>query len=539
MVTQHLLLAALRNPQIDVYFRDRPYFKKSWQVSNSIFNPEDRNQINSVNAPPFDKQIDITLRFSFPSDTTPAFQSRQTWVYVVHEFPQPSQGLFSFWSDIEILRELPRQRQHPANETEAAPSSTLDMQQVFITSPSQWAASLLQRQGLDKERIAVVPHGVDNKLFRPLDRQSANDLERRSLTRARHGLQENDFVFTNVSGMFFNKGIDILASAFYQVARQHENAHLLLKGSDDLYHSMESFDHELSRVPQIERDFIKSRMHYFGYTLDNEGMADIYRASDVYISPYRAEGFNIPVLEAIASGLPVICTAGGPTEEFTNSDFCWTIKSEIGTPDVTNLDSPISLMPDKEHCAALMLAAVDDEHWRQHARACGPQWAQRYTWDIILQQYKEVFTNHLDRYPDLPPTLARSGLEDYTKQLFDAKRYQELITLADSSPPDSYNNNAGSIANLKLYAAISASLIREFEVADKLYMEAIDLQPQNPTIPYNRALMLANSGQRETAAHALREVAENFPDFQEAREGLQKLEIILSDNSDQTQADKT
>jgi hypothetical protein len=44
----------------------------------------------------------------------------------------------------------------------------------------------------------------------------------------------------------------------------------------------------------------------------------VYGAADVYVSPYRAEGFNLPVLEAMACGLPTLTTKGGPTDDFCN-----------------------------------------------------------------------------------------------------------------------------------------------------------------------------------------------------------------------------
>ncbi len=61
---------------------------------------------------------------------------------------------------------------------------------------------------------------------------------------------------------------------------------------------------ELPRVRLIEDE------------LSDDELAALYRACDVLVHPYRGEGFAMPVLEAMACGLPVIVTGGGPTDEF-------------------------------------------------------------------------------------------------------------------------------------------------------------------------------------------------------------------------------
>jgi tetratricopeptide (TPR) repeat protein len=57
-------------------------------------------------------------------------------------------------------------------------------------------------------------------------------------------------------------------------------------------------------------------------------MASLYRACDMFVSPYRGEGFSIPTLEAMASGLPVIVTRNGATDDFTSEQNAWYINSE-------------------------------------------------------------------------------------------------------------------------------------------------------------------------------------------------------------------
>ena len=60
------------------------------------------------------------------------------------------------------------------------------------------------------------------------------------------------------------------------------------------------------RLPGIE-----SAIVHVSESLSFTGVRRLYHAADVLVSPYKAEGFNLPVLEAAASGLTVIVTLGG------------------------------------------------------------------------------------------------------------------------------------------------------------------------------------------------------------------------------------
>jgi tetratricopeptide (TPR) repeat protein len=82
----------------------------------------------------------------------------------------------------------------------------------------------------------------------------------------------------------------------------------------------------------------------------------------VFVSPYRGEGFSLPTLEAMSSGLPVIVTQGGPTDEYVNEDCGWLIPSthtyignRFGNYDLTG--NAFVLEPDKEALADAMLRA--------------------------------------------------------------------------------------------------------------------------------------------------------------------------------------
>ena len=63
-------------------------------------------------------------------------------------------------------------------------------------------------------------------------------------------------------------------------------------------------------------------------------MRELYCLADTYVSPYRAEGFNLPVIEAIACGTPVIVTQGGATDDFCEART----STQIAARRVTNAE---------------------------------------------------------------------------------------------------------------------------------------------------------------------------------------------------------
>ena len=77
--------------------------------------------------------------------------------------------------------------------------------------------------------------------------------------------------------------------------------------------------------------------------------------ADCYVSPYRAEGFNLPVLEAIACGTPVIVTEGGATDDFCPDGVAYRIPGEArATDDLSSGFAGKYIEPDFDTLVGLM-----------------------------------------------------------------------------------------------------------------------------------------------------------------------------------------
>jgi len=60
-------------------------------------------------------------------------------------------------------------------------------------------------------------------------------------------------------------------------------------------------------------------------------LRSLYALSDAYVSPYRAEGFNLPVLEAMACGTHVIVSGGGATDDFVPEALAYRLRARRRT----------------------------------------------------------------------------------------------------------------------------------------------------------------------------------------------------------------
>jgi len=185
-----------------------------------------------------------------------------------------------------------------------------------IHTPSQWSKQRLLRNGVPESIIHVVPHAADEEYFYPLDAQSI------ALNRQNMGLDEDDVVLLNVGTHHWNKGLDVLIKSF-ALARQHnKRLKLVLKDQRSTYlMDSESYVRQiLNEMGLSDADLMPSIRLISGH-LNLAQLNLLYNAADAYVTPYRAEGFNLPALEAQSCGTPVVATRGGATDDFLNGEY--------------------------------------------------------------------------------------------------------------------------------------------------------------------------------------------------------------------------
>ncbi len=154
----------------------------------------------------------------------------------------------------------------------------------LILSPSPASDERLRSFGIAGERISRWDRGVDTGLFRP--------------ARRRAGLLAGAFNVLYAGRIASEKGIWLLAEAFEAARQRDERLHLVLAGGGP------------------EEDALRERLDdhasFLGW-LDRERLADVYASADVFMFASQTDTFGQVVLEAQASGLPVLAVeAGGP-----------------------------------------------------------------------------------------------------------------------------------------------------------------------------------------------------------------------------------
>jgi glycosyltransferase involved in cell wall biosynthesis len=213
--------------------------------------------------------------------------------------------------------------------------------------PSHFVRNIYVKAGISPDKVQVIPNGVNPQLFTPL-----GDLYPLETTK--------ECKFLYVGGTIYRKGIDVLLQSYVATFTKDDSVTLVIKdlGGDSFYKGQTA----QSLIKEIQQNPDAPEIIYIDEQLTEEEMASLYRACSVFVSPYRGEGFSLPTLEAMSSGLPVIVTQGGPTDEFVNEECGWIIPSKhtyignrFGNYDLTG--NAYVLEPDKEALSDSLLRA--------------------------------------------------------------------------------------------------------------------------------------------------------------------------------------
>lgn len=238
-----------------------------------------------------------------------------------------------------------------------------------VTCISSFVRDVVQRQYPPAPGVPchVVPYGVDVKLFQPRD--AAGEVRRR------HGIAPNDTLILTVQRLWARKGVTTFLDAAARVIREVPGARFLIVGDGPERMALER---------HASTAGIGQHVSFVGHKDNRTELPAYYAAADVFAFHTLHEGMGIVLLEALASGCPVVTTAAG------------------GTVDIVRDGDTGLLVPpgDASAFAAAVVRVLRDSGTRAALRARARRAAEtEFDWDVVAGRYLEVFEAARARSP--------------------------------------------------------------------------------------------------------------------------------------------
>lgn len=225
----------------------------------------------------------------------------------------------------------------------------------FIRRVWRNAAAVIANSGGLKElalktdraaKIGVIYNGVNIKDFTQRDNR-----------------ENENIVILTVARLIKRKGIDDLIRAVPAIVKAHRNIEVKIIGEGNMGAELKALAEKLDVSEYIE---------FLGYIPHNE-ISNYYSASDIFVLPSRNEGMSNTVLEAMASGLPVITTDTGGTRELIDGNGI-IVPSE-----------------DSDAISNAVLNLINDHKLRENMGMKSREIAESMSWKNIAEKYYKLY----------------------------------------------------------------------------------------------------------------------------------------------------
>ena len=280
--------------EIIFYIRECSYHDINWKNKQKLTYSSEYNRILKNLKQYNGEKVDIIYRQTYPYNLEPPqIPKTPVCVFYTSEFAILNNSYFHHDPKQDIRSYL------------------IKNTNFYFTAPSEWSLRGIIPYLDDKTRNRIVSHGVDTSIFY----RHSNDSTRKQVRR-KYNVLDDDILLINIGAMTMNKGIFLILEALHHlVIIQKLPFKLLLKGMTDLYKSREFVDTYINHLGYNTTN-LKSHIIFIDGTLNYSEINDLFNASDLYISPYLAEGFGLTMLEALASGLRVLVPRTGSASDY-------------------------------------------------------------------------------------------------------------------------------------------------------------------------------------------------------------------------------
>lgn len=243
--------------------------------------------------------------------------------------------------------------------------------------PSKWQRDCSILQGYPPDRVFVVPEGIDLEKFKPVREKTSKSTQ---------------FQFIVIGKWEYRKSTTEIIQAFLNVFRDYssEQVKLVLLADNswpvDEFHSTEE---------RIEGYGLSSdKIEIIHYASDAKYL-ELLQNSDCFLSCSRSEGWNIPLMEAIACGIPTIATNWGAP-----LDFCGQISHLVN---IKTFKQPefvygyeqgtcpgVWAEPDFSHLETVIRNVYNDYENAKSNALKKIALLEEFTWDKIAKQANEL-----------------------------------------------------------------------------------------------------------------------------------------------------
>lgn len=225
--------------------------------------------------------------------------------------------------------------------------------QVISNSRGLRELALTSEPGL---KIPIVPNGVDTKEF-PV--------------KASDTFSGESFTVLCVSRLTPRKGIRFLIQAVALLHPRYPKLRLLIAGEGGEQEAL---------MTQVKDLHLNQEVQFLGRVEHNE-LVHVYQGADVFCLPSQNEGMSNTLLEALATGLPIVATVTGGTEELVVDGENGYYVEKNNAEDIA--DKLTLLIEDREKCVAFGRAS------RLRAEA--------QSWRAVADAYSQVYTASVNK----------------------------------------------------------------------------------------------------------------------------------------------
>jgi len=209
---------------------------------------------------------------------------------------------------------------------------------------------------ISADKITVLYSGV-NETFQPVTEKT-----RLTAVRRKYNLGDAPYILS-VGTVQPRKNYQMLIRAFQPVAANYPHNLVIAGGKGWLYDEM---------LAEVEKQNLNGRVHFIGF-VDDADLPTLYSAATLFALPSLYEGFGLPLLEAMACGVPVLTS------------------NVSSLPEVVG-ETAVQLPPAQENVwTQAMLNLLTDPALRTRMIASGYRQARHFSWDKSAQQLLQIY----------------------------------------------------------------------------------------------------------------------------------------------------